>query len=202
MTSDYTAAQLVYKTVQNCCIWSFCWFQCMLLCWMISAVTWLKTIHVLQPWAPMFSVCSEELFIKTCFKSIGAAIFNTCELVCLLLYVYISPHVQKFLCTIQPANIQACRFNILYTSRSLHLRGILCVCVCVFTSFVVFYIKIVILENIFWINIFCWKKRAFFVRTIVFFVCFFCIVKNTLFSQRCFNENNSYWKLLFYYCIS
>lgn len=201
MTSDYTAAQLVYKTVQNCCIWSFCWFQCMLLCWMISAVTWLKTIHVLQPWAPMFSVCSEELFIKTCFKSIGAAIFNTCELVCLLLYVYISPHVQKFLCTIQPANIQACRFNILYTSRSLHLRGILCVCVCVHFICCILHQNSNTGKHILDKYILL-KKRAFFVRTIVFFVCFFCIVKNTLFSQRCFNENNSYWKLLFYYCIS
>lgn len=81
---------------------------------MISAMTWLKTIHVLQPWALMFSVCSEESFISTCFKSISAAIFNTCELVCLLLYVFKCPHVQNLLRTVQPANIKPCRLNILY----------------------------------------------------------------------------------------
>lgn len=93
---------------------------------MISAMTWLKTIHVLQPWALMFSVCSEESFIITCFKSISAAIFNTCELVCLLLYVFKCPHVHNLFRTVQPANIKPCRLNILY-----QMPGIGGVCMCI-----------------------------------------------------------------------
>lgn len=161
--------------------------------WMISAVTWLKTIHVLQPWALMFSVCSEDSFIITCFKSISAAIFNTCELVCLLYYVYIFPHVQNFIHTVQPANIQPCRLNILYTSRSLPLRGIVGVCMCIFFCLKIrgmyasmkwlnlmkpvknmhslyFTPKVIIMKkimknHIFWIQIFCLKKMIHIFRT-------------------------------------